>query len=333
MLLLDRANHLDAEARPGGLVAALRRFAGVGLVVSHDRTLLDELTVRTLRIDRGRRRLWSGGYTVGRERHGRPSSEAEVEGYQALRREQRKLDRRVADQRQRHRSQTCPVHPAAADLEPKDIDARSAMAQRKFRAGEKAAADVMADRGEAATAARRRDRTITIAKELGNRAVPRAQRDPKRMLATVGRASCAAVAEPRGLLEPGWTSAVERDTRVWLRGPNGAGKTTLLSRVLDRRRAARRTGVVAPQDLTGRRRAGLLDRVQALDPEVRGRVLAVVAALGVDPDVLLATEQPSPGEARKLAMALGLGRQAWLAVLDGPPTTSTCPRSSGWRRR
>jgi ATPase subunit of ABC transporter with duplicated ATPase domains len=73
-----------------------------------------------------------------------------------------------------------------------------------------------------------------------------------------------------------------------------------------------------PQDLAAAEERALLDEVQALDPEVRGRVLAVVAALGVDPDVLLATERPSPGEARKLAMALGLGRQVWLAVLDEP---------------
>jgi ATPase subunit of ABC transporter with duplicated ATPase domains len=51
---------------------------------------------------------------------------------------------------------------------------------------------------------------------------------------------------------------------------------------------------------------------------VRGRVLSLVAALGVDPDRLLASAAPSPGEARKLALALGLGRHAWCLVLDEP---------------
>jgi ATPase subunit of ABC transporter with duplicated ATPase domains len=38
----------------------------------------------------------------------------------------------------------------------------------------------------------------------------------------------------------------------------------------------------------------------------------------VDPDRLLASAQPSPGEARKLALASALGRAAWLLVLDEP---------------
>lgn len=44
----------------------------------------------------------------------------------------------------------------------------------------------------------------------------------------------------------------------------------------------------------------------------------MVALLGVDPEILLASRNPSPGEARKLAIALGLGRAAWLVILDEP---------------
>jgi ATPase subunit of ABC transporter with duplicated ATPase domains len=43
-----------------------------------------------------------------------------------------------------------------------------------------------------------------------------------------------------------------------------------------------------------------------------------VAALGVDPESLLESERPSPGEARKLALASGLARQVWGLLLDEP---------------
>ena len=43
-----------------------------------------------------------------------------------------------------------------------------------------------------------------------------------------------------------------------------------------------------------------------------------MAALGIDPDRLLATRRPSPGEARKLLMAFGLALSAWVLVLDEP---------------
>jgi ATPase subunit of ABC transporter with duplicated ATPase domains len=60
--------------------------------------------------------------------------------------------------------------------------------------------------------------------------------------------------------------------------------------------------------------AGVRDMPSAL----RGDVLSIVAALGVDPGRLLVSAAPSPGEARKLAIALGLGRQAKAVMLDEP---------------
>ena len=55
-----------------------------------------------------------------------------------------------------------------------------------------------------------------------------------------------------------------------------------------------------------------------LESGERGEVLAIVGSLGTDPERVLATELPSPGEARKLSLALGLARQVWCLVLDEP---------------
>ena len=73
-----------------------------------------------------------------------------------------------------------------------------------------------------------------------------------------------------------------------------------------------------PQDIDAAASARLLADVRALGPVERGRALSLVAALGVDPDRLLASRAPSPGEARKLAVGLGLGRRVWALVLDEP---------------
>ena len=43
-----------------------------------------------------------------------------------------------------------------------------------------------------------------------------------------------------------------------------------------------------------------------MPPVEKGRTLSLVAALGVDPDRLLASRAPSPGEARKVAIAMAL---------------------------
>ena len=101
-------------------------------------------------------------------------------------------------------------------------------------------------------------------------------------------------------------------------GPNGAGKTTLLRAMLAASRLPEERVLVLPQDLRADEERAVLTAIRALPPRVRGRVLSLVAALGVDPDRLLASAQPSPGEARKAAIALGLGRHAWALVLDEP---------------
>jgi ATPase subunit of ABC transporter with duplicated ATPase domains len=58
--------------------------------------------------------------------------------------------------------------------------------------------------------------------------------------------------------------------------------------------------------------------VRRLDAAERGRVGQLAAALGLDPARALASPAPSPGEVRKLAIAVGLARRAWLVALDEP---------------
>jgi len=55
-----------------------------------------------------------------------------------------------------------------------------------------------------------------------------------------------------------------------------------------------------------------------LPPDARGPTLSLVAALGTDPDRLLASGAPSAGEVRKLLLAEGLARRPWAVVLDEP---------------
>ncbi len=46
--------------------------------------------------------------------------------------------------------------------------------------------------------------------------------------------------------------------------------------------------------------------------------MTILAALGVDPERVLASRASSPGETRKLHMAFGLATYAWALVLDEP---------------
>lgn len=115
---------------------------------------------------------------------------------------------------------------------------------------------------------------------------------------------------------------IGRDDRVRVVGDNGAGKTTLLDALLATRRRDDRV-LYLPQELSPEAIDALTSELRSLPEDARGRVLSLFSALGSDPERLLARRTAdatalSPGEARKLALASGLGRHAWALVLDEP---------------
>jgi ATPase subunit of ABC transporter with duplicated ATPase domains len=112
--------------------------------------------------------------------------------------------------------------------------------------------------------------------------------------------------------------AVARGSRIHVAGPNGAGKSTLLRALLARPHVPEERILYLPQELPTEAGAHRLEALRAAHPEAQGRVLTIVAALGVDPAALLASARPSPGEARKLWLAEGLARRVFALVLDEP---------------
>jgi ATPase subunit of ABC transporter with duplicated ATPase domains len=313
VLLLDEpTNHLDSEAR-GLLIASLARFSGIGLVVSHDRSLLEELTTRTLRIDRGEVSLWNGAYGAAAEGWTAIESAARAE-HEGLKAEAKKAERHLVELRQVNERKRAEFKKRNNTVSFKDIDSRSAARQARHREGDKAAGKALA------TATRASERAAdSVAAGETNKAVGGEvsfEFEPARRRLLASHLGPLTV-DGTTIIEHVDIS-VERTDRIWLRGPNGVGKTTLLRSLVDDADLPAERLLYLEQEMTQEQAHGVMREMEALGPRVRGEVLAIVALLGVDPKVLLASRSPSPGEARKLAMALGLGRAAWLVVLDEP---------------
>jgi ATPase subunit of ABC transporter with duplicated ATPase domains len=101
LLLLDEpTNHLDVDARDG-LLEGRASYRGIGVVVSHDRTLLARLTEPTLRIHRGRATLYRGSYAQARASWEAAERE-ELSDYTRLKGERKKQTKSLADKRRAH---------------------------------------------------------------------------------------------------------------------------------------------------------------------------------------------------------------------------------------
>ncbi|MBX3217821.1 MAG: ABC-F family ATP-binding cassette domain-containing protein [Labilithrix sp.] len=316
VLLLDEpTNHLDGEARTR-LLGALERFRGVGVIVSHDRAVLDRLPRAILRVHGGAVTLHVGSYSEARaawEEARRGEEAAHARAKAAVRAVERRLDAARRTQEAASRSLS-----ASSRMKGKnDHDARSMGSKvtagwADGHAGRRVEiAREGLERARAAVPDVERDRT------LGGQVFAAWERSPHPVLFHLDAPEIRA--GDRVVLRDVRVT-IGRDERVRVTGDNGAGKTTLLTALL----ATRRERVLhLPQELAPEAIAELTAALRSLPAEARGRVLSVFSALGSDPERLLLRRELdaaslSPGEARKLALASGLGRHAWALVLDEP---------------
>ena len=315
VLLIDEpTNHLDEDAR-GLLLSALRRFRGLGVVVSHDRALLDGLTNTTVGIRAGRVVTWPGPYAAAREGWALADRQAEETRCEAQEAHRHAL-RRLADAR-RAQAQADAARSTRARMKGlHDSDARSVAAKGRAANGEARASRRVGL--ERAIAARQEERVEACTLEpLRGRALhygwtPSA-RDP--VVTLTGPLTVAGCDATRTLLQH-LDLAVGRTEHVHLRGPNGSGKTTLLRALGARLEAAGAPVHTLAQELSREEVAADVARLRALDREARGRIGGLLAALGADPARV--SVDASPGEARKLRLALGMGTSVQALLLDEP---------------
>ncbi len=319
-LLLDEpTNHLDADGR-ARLVEALRRFDGIGLLVAHDRALLDELTEATLWVEGGRVERIRAPYSVAAAERAaaRAGRVAALEARQA---DARAAKARLADARRRAETDSARRKRQVRDR--RDRDARGAAAKDRAAHGAAKGARQMSTlraTAEAADRAAVHDLRAGVGRGLFVDHDP-APFDPLAVLDAAevrARGSEGAEAGEGPVILRGVRLAVRRGDRIRITGANGAGKTTLLSALRRAARVPEARALFVPQHLPAGAGIEALDAVRALPPDERGRVMQLVAALGVEPDRLLASARPSPGEVRKLVLARGLARRPWWVVLDEP---------------
>jgi len=120
-------------------------------------------------------------------------------------------------------------------------------------------------------------------------------------------------------LEIGGTS------RIALTGANGLGKSTLLKHVLANLRLSTGKLVSVPQEISAEDSRALLEEIKRLPNDERGRVMTTISRLGSRPARLLESALPSPGEVRKLLLAIGIVRGPHLIVMDEPTNHMDLP--------
>ena len=289
----EPTNHLDADARVE-LGAALARFRGIGILVSHDRDLVDLLATRCASFEPGGIVVRPGGYSAARL-----SAEKDARAHEAAR----------ADARRSKRG-----------LDPRDHDARGRIDLAIFTGKDGQAGRLSSQMNARVAAAQERLAAARVAKRYDGDLWVDAE--PSRRRTVLHVPATTIPCGPEGTLRVPELWVGNRD-HVGVVGPNGAGKSTLLAhlRALLAKAADVGQGVEVldiPQELPAEARDAMVGRVASLTPADRGRVLSCVAQLNSDPDRILEGGRTSPGELRKLMLAEGILRHPALIVMDEP---------------
>jgi ATPase subunit of ABC transporter with duplicated ATPase domains len=309
LLAMDEpTNHLDAEA--AALVReALGAYRGIGLLVSHDRALLDRLCANCLFLREGTAALRPGGVSQGLIEEEREKAEQRGLRKKLLEEE----DRLTAEALRRRRIvEGSRGRLSKRRLDPKDMDGRGKINLARLSGKDAAGANFYK---------RMKDRARDAGEALENAAKPRerkqgitlgGQRAGSDRLLSI-KDGTIPLGEGRTLFFP--ELFITPEDRIALTGPNGSGKSTLIRRLLPRVDAPL---LYLPQEIAPDESRAALDGVLREEEKFRGEIFSRFSRLGSDPRSLFRSALPSPGEIRKLMIARGIFYKPALIIMDEP---------------
>jgi ATPase subunit of ABC transporter with duplicated ATPase domains len=319
VLAIDEpTNHMDAEAKE--IIAnALKAFEGIGLLVSHDRALLDTLCQQCVYIDPPDVIVRTGGYTRSMEAL-RTEQQYHLKQYLLKKRTYKKLKREAT--RRRELADKSRVRRSKRGLAKKDHDAREKIDRARVTGKDAVAGKLHRQIKGRLSRAREDLDGAKVKKEhaLGIWLPGNVSRRKYLLELSEGAVS---LGKRKELINP--TLVIHPDDRIALTGPNGSGKSTLIRKIIGRLNAPKDRVTYIPQEIDAHRSGSILNSARGLPREKLGYLMTIISRLGSRPERLLDSDEPSPGEIRKLLLAVGMTAEPHIIVMDEPTNHMDLP--------
>ena len=294
--------------------------------MSHDRALLDELCAQCLFLVPPEATLRPGGVTQGMEQDAREQTDARARDdaakhaaarFRAAAQERREEGERMAA-RTKAKAKTKDYRTSKWDHDAKAERNLARLTGKDAWAGKQSAA--LAKRAAKAQASRA---AFRVRKEFATGFWLEEADVSRRNFVLRLPAGRIPLGGGRSLSFP--DLEMRPTDRVALTGANGLGKSTLLRHLEERWNVPPEHLTLVPQEITAARSAEILAEAKTLPDGRLGEVMTRFSRLGSRPGRLLESAQPSPGEVRKLLLALGIARGPHLIVMDEPTNHMDLP--------
>jgi ATPase subunit of ABC transporter with duplicated ATPase domains len=318
VLLLDEpSNHLDHSSKLF-LIGALMDFRGVGLLVSHDRDVLDTLCSHTLFVEPPEFDLRACAYSIAVQERER-EQEALRHEREIMKKEVKKLKRRA--QQQRQKADTADKQRSKRGIAAKDHDAKAKIDLARFT-GKDGVAGRLYERTKARLQrAEEHQQAIRVKKKF----------DLGISYAESGHSHKFPIIIPTTTLQMGEASlhvpelSLSAGEKIGLIGDNGSGKSTFVTFLTNSLPFQTDQMIYIPQEIPTDAIDRIVQRIYSLSDADKGDIMTIIRRLGSEPTRVLVTSAPSPGEVRKLLLAKGLQKNPALIIMDEPTNHMDLP--------
>lgn len=310
VLVMDEpTNHVDVPTRRA-VLKALAGYRGIGLLISHDRELLDALAGQCLCFEGARVVMRSGGYTQAGEQ-----AACDTKTVQRQRRDAKREAARIQAEavRRRNEASKSDAKRSARHLDAKDHDGKGRIKLAVYTGKDGIAGKLSSRMDARLEKVRQTLEDAHVDKQYAGDIWMDAEASPRKVLVRMGAGDL--VQGEHSLRIP--NLAVGNTEHIGIAGVNGSGKTTLLTALM-RRVPDDLSTLFIPQEIGSELAARIMASLHEASPGERGRVLSIVAQLNSDPDRILDGDELSPGELRKLMLAQGILRRPVLIAMDEP---------------
>lgn len=296
-LLLDEpVNHLDIKSGKQ-VEKAMAEYRGCGVVVSHSREILDSFCSQTVFLPEGQ--VYPGGYTKARKERERIQKELRRE-YESARQELERLKREARRRRELAAAQQSRRSKKHLDL--KDSDGRAKLDLARFTGKD----------GTGGRLLRQMDGRISQTQDkLNSIHFPRGAKKGFSFHSGVQYSDFIWRRDGGKIHFNGESGdglnhdelSISPGDRILITGNNGTGKSTLLKSVFS---DISSSSWYLQQEMNPLQLDEQKIRFKGLNRKIRGRVLSSLSRMGADPSDFLTLHTWSPGEVKKLTLAMAL---------------------------
>lgn len=319
LLAIDEpSNHLDLNSRQI-LFNTLMSYYGIGILVSHDRYLLDNLCTQIIFINKNDIETYKCNYSnavMEREK----LHQANIHQLNVVKKEIKKLKRKI--NKQRGKADQADSLRSKKSINGKDHDAKSKKDLARLSGKDKIAGQIHK------RMVKHLDRTIQskdaihIEKsyDLG---IQFNASGSHRYFPIIISSDQIELTNGKKLIFP--EVIIQQGNKIGITGENGCGKSTFIKYIIKNIDIPPEKFIYIPQEIPVEQSKFMINRIQKFHNIEKGQIMGLIRHLGSDPFHILETSVPSPGEIRKLMLAEGIMKNPAMIIMDEPTNHMDLP--------